>query len=172
MGLDKGAYEVRTVYIGIDPGVSGGIASIFPPENDGVASAVYCTSMPKTEGDVWEWISRYHGYDYTTYAFIEAIAPGFPGTSKSSMAKLYGSYRALRMALIAAAIPFEEVRAAEWQSMMKIPPRKRKVETDTQWKNRLKARAQQLFPKVNVTLATADALLIALYCQRKHEGTL
>ncbi len=30
----------------------------------------------------------------------------------------------------------------------------------------------QLFPKVEVTLATADALLIAEYCRRKQTGTL
>jgi hypothetical protein len=30
----------------------------------------------------------------------------------------------------------------------------------TEWKNKLKERAQQLYPKVTVTLATADALLI------------
>ena len=33
-------------------------------------------------------------------------------------------------------------------------------ETPTQWKNKLKAEAQRLFPDIRVTLKTADALLI------------
>jgi hypothetical protein len=32
--------------------------------------------------------------------------------------------------------------------------------TPTQWKNKLKAEAQRLFPDIRVTLKTADALLI------------
>ena len=47
-----------------------------------------------------------------------------------------------------------------------------KTESKTEWKNRLKGMAQQLYPDLKVTLATADALLIATYCKRKHEGTL
>lgn len=45
-------------------------------------------------------------------------------------------------------------------------------ESETQWKNRLKAKAQQLFPQQEVTLATADALLIAEFGRRKRSGTL
>ena len=33
----------------------------------------------------------------------------------------------------------------------------------TEWKNKLKAKAQQLFPGEKVTLATCDSLLIAEY---------
>ena len=75
------------------------------------------------------------------------------------------------MALIAAGIPFEEVIPRTWQKGVGITPRG-KGETKTRFKNRLKAKASQLFPKVNVTLATADALLIAEFCRRKRTGTL
>jgi hypothetical protein len=81
------------------------------------------------------------------------------------------NYGALRMALTAAGIPFEEVVPGVWQRGLNIPPRK-KTEGKTAWKNRLKAKAQQLFPSVKITLATADALLIAEFCRRKHEGLL
>ena len=37
--------------------------------------------------------------------------------------------------------------------------------TNTQWKNKLKARAQDLFPQIKVTLALADALLIMDYAR-------
>jgi hypothetical protein len=162
---------VRTVYIGIDPGSSGGLAVILPP---GVGSAVLAVPMPKTEADVWEWVSQHHGYDYDSHAMIEQVGGyvgGSGGNIGSAMFQFGQSYGGLRMALVAAAIPFEAVTPGNWQGMLKIP-KKGKTESKTQWKNRLKARAQQLFPKVSVTLATADALLIALYCQRKHEGKL
>ena len=75
------------------------------------------------------------------------------------------------MALTAAGIPFEEVTPVVWQRGLGIPVRK-KDESRSQFKGRLKAKAQQLFPQVKVTLKTADALLISEYCRRKREGRL
>jgi hypothetical protein len=42
--------------------------------------------------------------------------------------------------------------------------------TKTEWKNRLKAKAQQLFPQQSkhITLKTADALLIAEYARKNN----
>ena len=37
------------------------------------------------------------------------------------------------------------------------------------WKNRLKSRAQELFPDIKVTLRTSDALLLAHYCKEKYQ---
>jgi hypothetical protein len=62
-------------------------------------------------------------------------------------------------------IPFVEVSPRSWMKAMGIRTR-RKTETPTQWKNHLKQLAQQLFPHEQITLATADALLIAEYCRR------
>jgi hypothetical protein len=104
------------------------------------------------------------------FAVIEKVH-AMPGNGVSGMFKFGMSYGGLRMALIAAGIPFEEVQPRAWQKAMGIPPRS-KTESGTQWKNRLKAKAQQLYPAEKVTLAVADALLIATYCQRKQEGTL
>lgn len=181
-------------YIGIDPGMSGALVRL----DDGYSLEV--TPMPATEKDVWDWFDRYNAHaneiaGRRCFAAIEWIHPAIQGVGKSSMSKLYGSYMSLRMALTAVEIPFEIVKPHDWQKGLGIPKRKphtssREVEitrgknkgkmrtqkyggeTDTQWKNRLKAKAQQLFPLQKVTLKTADALLIALYCKRKHEGTL
>ena len=67
--------------------------------------------------------------------------------------------------LIALGVPFEEVTPKRWQRALGIAPRGR-TETKVQWKSRLKDFAQRRFPDIKVTLATADALLLALYCQR------
>jgi hypothetical protein len=42
--------------------------------------------------------------------------------------------------------------------------------TKTQWKNKLKNKAQQLYPQIKVTLATADALLIYEAARRNLLG--
>jgi hypothetical protein len=150
------------IYIGIDPGQSGGLAAIV----SGSAEAI---PMPPTERDVWEWFC---GWDSSRcVAVIEWIHPAIQGVGKSSMSKLYGNYAQLRGYLIASKIRFEDEKTAKWCRALGIPPRT-KTETRTLWKNRLKGKAQELFPQTTLTLKTADALLIAEFCRRKWEGVL
>lgn len=154
-----------TVYIGVDPGASGGIVELYPD-----LTAAF--PMPVTERDICGLLSGAATGCANAFAVIEKVS-GYIGEGQpgSAMFKFGMSYGGLRMALIAAGIPFEEVTPQAWQKALGIGKRD-KAESRTQWKNRLKAKAQQLFPQVKVTLATADALLIALYCKRKHTGTL
>lgn len=160
-----GKVTLKTVptYMGVDPGGSGGVAVICGKE-------ITIKSMPDTEQDVWNWIRGFQTVGL--FATIEKVG-GFIGKNQpgSAMFKFGQSYGSLRMALIAASIPFEEVVPQTWQKGLSIP-KKTDKESKTQWKNRLKAKAQQLFPKEKITLATADAILIAEYCRRKREGKL
>ena len=176
------------VYLGIDPGASGGLAVI-------AADAVTAEPMPATERDIWQW---FHWYEpgQRPVAVLEKVG-GYVGEAQPGSAafKFGASYGMLKMALIAAGIPFEEVTPQTWQKALGIPPRRKGKrakrlkatkdgpkelysdrleggESKTQWKNRLKAFAQKLFPGAAVTLKTADALLLAEYCRRKREGTL
>lgn len=165
----------RKVYLGIDPGAGGGLAALW-------GETVTVAAMPKTEKDVWDWLNVYEGIPAKAAAIIEQIDPRptmvydhelkqvRPRILKSSCL-LYGDYLRLRAFLVAASIPFEECPPQRWQKGLKIPPRE-KGEEERNWKNRLKAKAQQLFPREKVTLATADSLLIAEYCRRKEEGKL
>lgn len=148
-------------WIGIDPGKSGGLVELS-------RNRICMIPMPQTEKDIWEWFS---GTLDGAKAIIEWIHPAIQGIGKSPMSKLYGNYMSLRMCLTAAEIPFEDVKPHAWQKYWQIPKRK-KAETRTQWKNRLKAKSQQVFPKEKITLATCDALLIAEFCRRKSEGLL
>ena len=168
-----------SVHIGIDPGLSGGIAVIDP-------EMIFITPMPQTERDMWEFLVQFSPRNpeepRRSYSLIEK-AHAFPGSVKpvfcprcnsplkvkqaqgvGSTAKSVGNYLQCRMALIAAGIPFETIAAAQWQKGVGIPPRGKK--TRTQHKNVLKARAQELFPDVKVTLKTCDALLIAEFSRR------
>ena len=168
--------ESQAIYVGIDPGSSGGLAALHNRPS--------CVSMPDTDRDLWDWISQTADSLTPVFAVIEKVS-GWTGGNKnksgapyahegapgSAMFKFGTSYGGLRMALVAAGIPFEEVVPRTWQKALGITPRA-KTESKGQFKNRLKAKAQQLFPSEKVTLATADALLIAEYCRRKQEGKL
>lgn len=159
--------DAGATYLGVDPGASGGIVSIR-------GNLVAATKMPETEQDVWTLVSSHsHLFGESTFAALEKVGGyvGDGGNPGSAMFKFGASYGGLRMALTAARIPFEEVTPQSWQKGLAIPKRE-KGESKTDWKNRLKRKAQQLFPSVEVTLATADALLIAEYCRRVRQGKL
>lgn len=140
--------------------------------------------MPDTERDVWNMVRgfRFHHacQGRNTYAVIEKVGGyiagvwGKDGSSFSpgnAMFKFGASAGGLRMALIAANIPFEEVTPQKWQKALGLPPKKND-KNRTEWKNRLKAKAQQLYPEIPVTLKTADAILLAHYCKLSQEGKL
>ena len=140
------------MFIGVDPGASGGIA--FLSSIDGQPHA---TKMPETERDVWLALST---WDRTNaFAVIEAVH-SMPKQGVASSFKFGRSYGFLRGCLIASGIPFEEVTPQKWQKALGCMSRGDK--------NVTKARAQQLFPGLKITHATADALLLAEYARRLY----
>lgn len=160
------------VFLGIDPGASGGLAAV---DNLGLM-ACPAMSMPSTEADIWSWFNGFQmniQEGLRSHAVIELNTGyvGGAGNPGSSMFKFGRGTGVLIGCLVAAAVPYEEVTPGTWQRALGIPGRKR-TEAKGRFKNRLKAKAQQLFPSVKVTLATADALLIAEFCRRKHLGLL
>lgn len=139
--------------LGIDPGQSGGLASVV---YDPITSTIDCVAiaMPDTERDVWNVIASMGDI---TKAYIEDVH-SMPKQGVSSSFKFGYNLGILRMALIAAEIPFEKVSPQRWQKYMGCL-----THGD---KNISKAKAQELFPQVKVTHAIADALLIAEYGRR------
>jgi crossover junction endodeoxyribonuclease RuvC len=141
--MEKGA-EMNI--IGIDPGTNGGIAWI----SDGMPCV---EKMPDTLADLWELIASIRSGG-TCRAYIEQISssPQMGVVSAFTFGRGYGN---LEMALTAAAIPFERVRPQVWQKTLGCMSKGDK--------NVTKRKAQELFPSLKVTHATADALLIAYY---------
>lgn len=161
------------VYLGVDPGASGGLALISK-----TGEVLHYTSMPKTERDLWLWIIGMTDkfLSFQIRAVIEKVGGYLSGQGEgsgggaangSAMFKFGMSYGGLRMALIAAHIPFREVTPQTWQKKVGVIGRG-KGETKTTFKNRLKAMAQQIFPNEHITLATCDALLLAEYLRREE----
>lgn len=147
--------------IGIDPGASGGIAWI----TDGRPCV---EKMPETLADLWDLIFRSIACREDRYckdpakecikAYIE-IVHSSPQMGVKSAFTFGNGFGHLEMALTAAGIPFERVRPQKWQQAMGCMTKGDK--------NVSKRRAQELYPQLKVTHATADALLIATYGTRQ-----
>lgn len=147
-----------TIFIGIDPGQSGGIA-VLKYFADSFFEAV---PMPKTERDILNALRFARAIPRESFAVIEAVH-SMPKQGVASSFKFGMSYGGLRMALIAAGIPFEAVSPQKWQKAMGCLTKGDK--------NVSKRKAQELFPSLKVTHATADALLLAEYARRIYIET-
>ena len=169
-------------YVGIDPGVNGGIAVLRDYTYDVTEWDAKVVAMPSTEADLWDVIKPLSSFN--TVAVIEFVQ-AFPTDGRSSIVTFATNYGNLRAFLVAAEIPLlEAVTAAKWQKALGITKPKRhtvkgvkrtakqKAADRREGKRQLKAKAQQLFPALHITLKTCDALLIATYCKRKNEGLL
>ena len=191
-------------YFGVDPGGSGGIASISDVEDGKYLEFI---QMPDNERTIWECLSNTID-PKTDIAVIEEVSGYMPGKKSiaadgheyqkgvapgSTMFTFGQSYGALRMAMIASGLVESEtwftVRPQEWQKWVRVylqslpeshhaygtsllPRDTRGSESVSRWKSRLKSVAVSLFPEYRdrITLKTADAILLAMYCKHNYSG--
>lgn len=140
--------------IAIDPGKNGGIA-VFSSRINKVIEVV---KMPSTPQDLLSFISI---YKHNSICYLEKVG-GLPGMGGSSMFNFGQGFGHVEMALLCKKIPTIEVTPQKWQKALQLGNKGNK--STTEWKNKLKTRAQQIFPYINgITLATSDALLILEY---------
>lgn len=140
-------------YIGIDPGKSGGIAWI-----DG-AGKPCAVAMPDTLAEIADQIRQIAEED-DCVCCIELVASSPQMGVKSAFTFGFG-YGGLMTNLIVCAIRHTQVAPSKWQRAMQCLTKGDK--------NVSKRRAQQLFPSLKITHATADALLLAEYCRTTHK---
>jgi hypothetical protein len=149
--------------VAIDPGVLGGIAvSGF--------GKVECSPMPETEGDVVDYIksvkaaATMEGGDLV--CVLEQVG-GFAGKAQpgSAMFRFGEHFGFLKGVIQTLEIRLVLVRPQVWQRGFGLGTASA-CRTKSEWKNKLKAEAQRLFPHLPVTLKTADALLILDYARR------
>jgi hypothetical protein len=147
-------------YLGIDPGVGGGIAVL----SDTGFGGLHAYKMPGTEADLLEILRPFEraGELGLVHAVLERVGPT-PQMGVVSAFTFGRGFGGLRMALSACRIPFDEVTPQKWQAAMGCLSKGDK--------NITKRRAQALFPTLTVTHAIADALLIAEFCRRSRVGT-
>lgn len=148
--------------IAVDPGKSGGIA--IWPEGAHFPTAF---AMPETDGDlVLELRTLKDASTAEPVAFIEQVTgfrPGRkqPGSHMFTFGENYGFIRAVLQTL---GFRIELVRPQQWQRALALGTSSGLEPRD--WKNKLKTKAQQLYPSCKVTLKTADALLLLEYARR------
>jgi hypothetical protein len=138
------------LYIGIDPGLSGGIA--FVP----ATGTPWAFKMPETDRDLVDLLSDNISL-HTATAMLELVhsSPQMGVKSAFTFGEGYGRLQAILTAL---RVPYERIRPQAWQKAMGCLTKGDK--------NVSKRRAQELFPTLKVTHATADALLIAEFNRR------
>lgn len=142
-------------YIGIDPGSSGAIVALG---EQGAVIGLFKLA-DATDYEILEALKRMSPKGLDVIGMIERVHT-MPGQGVVSAGKFMGSYYALKMALAATRIPYDNPTPQTWQRAMSC--------LSGGDKNITKDRAQALFPSVKVTHAIADALLIAEYCRRTH----
>lgn len=157
----------HSIDIGVDPGASGGLVAI---QNNRVIAA-------QKNGDghtIVDFIMTCARVDHDRLprVSIEAV-PKWCGTERyavhamtgSAMATMFGSYQLAVGVCVGMGIEPTLLVPVKWQNLVECRNRER-LET-TPWKNKLKARARQLYPDFErLTLWNSDAILIA------HAGIL
>lgn len=144
--------------LAIDPGASGGIAWL---DADGGS---HTFPMPDTFGDVVARLHTLRAYGVST-AFVEEVG-GFCGVGQpgSAMFKFGKGCGVIEGALMALGYRVELVKPQRWQKHFGLGTTKQ-AGGKADWKRKLKAEAQRRFPTCDVTLKTADALLILDYAR-------
>lgn len=144
--------------IAIDPGANGGI--VFRD----ASGRVVVDKMPATQGDIVEHLKMIHGFALgdKIVVVMEKVC-GFCGQKQpgAAMFKFGEGYGLLQGVIMGMGLRLELVTPQTWQKTLGLGTHKGM--NKTQWKNKLKAEAQRLYPQQKVTLATADALLILEY---------
>lgn len=161
---------MRTL-IAIDPGQSGGIAiidyhKVLNEMKDHYIvqeSLTTVHNMPSTIKDLHYLFSEIIG-DKVVY--IEDVH-SLPNQGIASTFKFGRGFGNLEAMAISHNCRLIYVRPQVWQKHLGLLSKK--GESKTQHKNRMKAFAQQRYPHIKVTLATADALCILEYAKEKEK---
>lgn len=159
----------------IDPGASGAIVS-----TNTSLSLTVSRNMPGTEADICEEIRRHcmGGGNVSPLAYpvvIENVGAYVSGDAATSACKFAKHCGVLEGIMTALSIPFDRVAPQVWMKAYvgKIAYPKRcdnAGKKKTYRKNVVKARSQQLFPSITVTLANADALGMLWFAMEKRRG--
>ena len=142
------------IYIGIDPGKSGGICFLM---DDDIRSF----KCPETTHDMTEELILAKDIRKCT-AIVEKVWR-FQGQGVKSVFSFGYNYGLWIGILSALKIPYILVPPNKWIKYYSVPKLERKDR-----KNYLKQLAQQMYPNHKITLYNADAILLANYLKKTH----
>jgi hypothetical protein len=149
-------------FIGCDPGQAGGFVVI---DQDMKVIDVFKT--PEDRNSFVEKMQGIKNLPGQIFLMKERVH-SMPGNGAKSNFTFGYNIGILEASLSFAKIPYQDITPQTWMKSYML--KREKDEPGTQWKNRLKQRAQEIFPDHKVTLWSADAFLIAEYCRRTMSG--
>lgn len=145
--------------LAIDPGANGGFAWTDS------AGKIHCQPMPETEGDIVAFI-RSRSCDGCSVV-LEKVVGFIPFGGAGAMFSFGENFGIIKGAVQAFGMPLIQIRPPIWQKALSLGSKK---DYEKKWKNHLKEVAQQLYPQIeNITLKTADALLILHYAKSTNQ---
>lgn len=142
--------------LAVDPGLSGGLAWTEP---DGDLHAV---PMPVTEGDLVDLLRSLAARGVRSAVVEDVGGWGMPGPRAFTFGRGFGF---LLGALQTLSFSIVLVRPAKWQKVLSLGNVKSHGGKGP-WKRHLLAEAQRRYPTCDVTLKTADALLLLSYNEK------
>ena len=140
------------IYIGIDPGKSGGICFLMDDE-------IKTFKCPATTHDMAGELILAKDIRKCT-AVVERVH-SFPGQGVASTFNFGYNYGVWLGILSALHIPYQLCLPRKWMKFYGSMPKEKKDR-----KNHLKQLAQQMYPDHKVTLYNADAILLANYLKK------
>lgn len=145
------------IIIGIDPGAGGGIGI-----RNVDADTINSLKMPSTEGELVGFFQ--HAAQYSPYVFMEKVH-AMPGNGVVSMFSFGQQVGSIKTALAAAGLldRVQFITPQEWQRALGCLTKGDKKVS--------KKAAETMFP-IQITHATADALLITEYGRRVVSGEI
>lgn len=152
------------LYIGIDPGKSGGIAWMHQRRD---ALTVNAAAMPATLCDLSDLLRRLAETSKLRSCAIEKVSAR-PGQGVTSCFTFGYQFGIVCAAVVCNRIALERISPRKWQTPFCLVMNANISRTLK--KNKHKALAQELFPQLKITHATADALLICEYWRRYHQA--
>jgi len=169
--------------IAIDPGAIGGIAYSCNGE-------VIAQKMPDTPADIRDLLEPFKGDAIDpseAIIYMERVGTYMPGNSGPSAATFAEHVGALKGIICCLRIPVHFPTPQSWMNAFigKQTYVEKKADYDpkawkvilgrrkTERKNKIKAKAQQIYPHLKVTLKTADALgMLYVGCQAEKDNLL
>jgi len=149
--------DKKIIFVGCDPGQSGGFVAL---DENRIVLDVF-----KTPPDRVSFINKMNELSRVGNLFLvkERVhsQPKHGGKANFTFGYNIG---VLETCLTISKIPFQDITPQTWMKTFML--KKEKGETGSSWKNRIKNKAQELFPNQKVTLWNADAFMIAEFCRR------
>lgn len=180
LALGTQDHDLRKVFIGIDPGLSGVLASIW--EREGQRSEIVTRDVPtfkiakrggkgyRTRYDLQGMLKILDMFDHVRcVAGLEQLT-GRPGLSSQSVFGMGRGFGLWEMALAAKHIPVVEVSPQVWKKALDVT--RRPGQDDKAAKAESILKAQQLYPWVEFPRVAdhnkADAVLLAEHMRRTY----